>query len=37
MENSNYKNKNVEKKYSNTCYDWLIYYIPEPIKNCRWF
>ena len=21
----------------NTWYDWLINYIPEPIKKCRWF
>ena len=28
MENLNYKNKNVEKKYLNTWYDWLINYFP---------
>ena len=33
MENSNYKNKNIEKKYSDTWYDWLINYFPEPIKK----
>ena len=32
MENSNYKNKNIEKKYSYTWYDWLINYIPESIR-----
>ena len=37
MENSNYKNENIETKYLNTLYDWLISYIPEPKKNCRWF
>ena len=29
--NINFKNKNIEKKY--TWYDWLINYIPEPIKK----
>ena len=33
MENANYKNKNIEKKYSNTLYDWLINYIPKPIRK----
>ena len=33
MENANYKNKNIEKKYSNTLYDWLINYIPNPIRK----
>ena len=33
MENSNYKNKNIEKKYSNTCHDWLTNYIPGPIRK----
>ena len=33
MQNSNYKNKNIETKYWNTWYDWLINYIPEPTKN----
>ena len=37
MENSSYKNENIETKYLNTLYDWLIGYIPEPKKNCRWF
>ena len=31
MENSNYKKKNIEKKYSNTRYDCFLNYIPEPI------
>ena len=31
MKNSNYKNKNIEKKYSCTWYDWLINYNPEHI------
>ena len=29
MKNSNYKNKNVERKYSNTWHDCLINRIPE--------
>ena len=29
MERSNYKNKNIDKKYVNTWYDWLINYILE--------
>ena len=33
MENSNYKNKNIEKKQSNSWYDWLMNYILEPIKK----
>ena len=33
MESSNYKNKNIEKKYSSTWYDWLVNYIPEPIRK----
>ena len=33
MENSDQKNKYIEKKYSNTQYDWLINYIPEPITK----
>ena len=33
MENLNYKNKNIEKKYLNTWYDWLIDYITEPIRK----
>ena len=33
MENSNYKLKNIEKKYSNTWHDWLINYIPEPLTK----
>ena len=37
MENSSYKNENIEIKYLNIWYDWLINYIPEHIKNCRWF
>ena len=32
MENSNYKIKNIEAKYLNTWYEWLINYIPEPLK-----
>ena len=30
MENSNYKNENIEKK-GNIWYDWLIFYVHEPI------
>ena len=38
MKNSNDKNTNIETKYVNTWYDWLIDYISEPIrKNCKWF
>ena len=37
MGNSNYKHKKIEEKYSNIWYDWLIIYIPELLKNCRWF
>ena len=33
MENSVYKNKNIEKKYANTWHYWLINYIPEPTKK----
>ena len=33
METSNYKNKNIEKKYSNAWHDWLINYIPKPIRK----
>ena len=33
MENSNYKNKNIETKYLNTWYVWLFNYIPEPIRK----
>ena len=33
METLNYKNKNIEKKYSNTWHDWLINYIPKPIRK----
>ena len=33
MKNSNYKNKNIEKKYSYTWYDWLINYNPEHIRK----
>ena len=36
MENSNYKSKNIEEKYSNSWYDWLNDYSSEPIGNCRW-
>ena len=25
------------RSIKNTWYDWLINYIPEPIKKCRWF
>ena len=31
MKSSNYKNKNLETKYLNTWYDWLINYILDPI------
>ena len=33
MENSSYKNKNIEKKYSNNWYDWLTKCIPEPLRK----
>ena len=33
MENLNYKNKSIEKKYLKTWYDLLIDYIPEPIRK----
>ena len=33
MENSNYKNKNIEKKYSNTWYNLFMNYISEPIRK----
>ena len=33
MEDLNYENKKLEKKYLNTWYDWLINYIPEPIRK----
>ena len=33
MENSNYKSKNIEKKYSDTWYDLLINYISESIRK----
>ena len=29
----NYKSKMLRKKYSNTWYDWLINYIPDPIRK----
>ena len=32
MENANFKNKNIDKKYSNTWYDWLINCIIDPIN-----
>ena len=32
MENLNYKNENIERK-KNTRSDWLINYIPEPIRK----
>ena len=31
MEISDYKNKNIEKKYKSSWYDWLIIYIPESV------
>ena len=31
MEDLNYRNKNIEKKYLNYWYDWLISFIPEPV------
>ena len=33
MENSNYKNKNIEEKYSNISYNLIINYISEPITK----
>ena len=33
MENSNYKNHNIEKKDQNTWFNLLINYIFEPIRN----
>ena len=33
MQKSNHKNKNIEKKYLNTWYDWLMNYIPESIRK----
>ena len=33
MENSNYENKNIEKKYLNNWYEWLTNYIPGPIRK----
>ena len=33
MENTNYENENIEIKYLNTWYDWLINYNPEPIRK----
>ena len=33
IENSNYKNKNIEKKHSNTRYDLPISYISETIRK----
>ena len=33
MKSSNYKNKNLETKYLNTWYDWLINYILDPIRK----
>ena len=35
MENSNYKNKNIESKQLNTWYDWLINFISETIKKLK--
>ena len=32
MESSHSKNKDIEKKFSNTWYDWLTNYMPEHIK-----
>ena len=33
MKISNQKIKNIEIKYLNTWYNWLINYIPEPIRK----
>ena len=34
MEKKNYKNENMQRKFSkNTWHDWLINYIPEPIRK----
>ena len=33
MEDSSYKNKNIEKNYSNTWYDWLFNNISRPITK----
>ena len=35
MENSNYKNKNIESKQLSTWYDWLINFISETIKKLK--
>ena len=37
MENSNYKNKNIETKDLKTWCVWLIICISDPIKNCMRF
>ena len=33
MQQSSYKNKTIEKKYSNSWNDWLVNYIPKPIRK----
>ena len=33
MNNSNYKIENIEKKYLNVWYDWLINFISEPMRK----
>ena len=33
MENLNYKNEKIETKRKNIWYNWLINYIPEPIRK----
>ena len=33
MEQSSYKNKTIEKKYSNFWNDWLVNYIPKPVRK----
>ena len=33
MQQSSYKNKTIEKKYSNSWNDWLVNYFPKPIRK----
>ena len=33
MKNLSYKNEDIETKSKNTWHDWLIKYIPEPIRK----
>ena len=34
-----FEQKEIKKKkpVKDTWYNWLINYIPNPIKNCKWF